>query len=588
LSVGVVGFPVRESGRLADDPRVIPLAGEAGAMTAADAADADDRPNVLLLVQEDVSPRYGCYGDSVARTPNIDAFASEARRYENAFCPAPVCAPSRASMMTGLHPPSLGAQHMRTDTHDVAGLPDSYDAVPPHYVTAFTERLRQAGYYCTLDSKTDYQFGEPFTMWDRHADGADWRDDRRDPDQPFFAMLTNGATHESGMWDPDEFDPHGRAVPDPETDPDAVDVPPYLPDTEPTRLALARHYDNLAHSDRWVGEVLNRLANDGHADETVVVLTSDHGEGLPRCKRWPYDSGTRVPLVVRWPGRTGGEVSHDLVSHVDLAPTMLSLAGVDPPRYLEGSPFFGPDATTREYVFATRDRYDESYDMVRSVRDDRFRYLRHYYPERPYVQHVPYRNRHPAMRELLRLDAEEALDPVQSRWLASSRPAEELYDLRADPHETENLADDPRYAEVLDRLRGALDDWRARTGDRERAAESELEMRDRVYPDGEQPTTAPPQFVPNAPGNRGTETTDGGAFEGPMTVSLYCPMQGASIAYATAPADSETGTDDTYWQIYAGPIRLESGDELTLRAKAVRYGYAESQVASATVRVSDA
>jgi arylsulfatase A-like enzyme len=539
-------------------------------------SDSSDRPNVLWIVMEDVTPRFGCYGDDVADTPNIDSLAADGRRYPNAFCPAGVCAPSRASMMTGLFPPALGSHHMRTSTHDREGLPDSYEAVPPHYVTAFSEYLRDAGYYCTLNEKTDYQFGEPFTMWDNHSEDAGWWDRDRATDQPFFTMVTNGVTHESGMWEPED----GGHIDEPNTDPDAVDVPPYLRDTRRTREAIARQYDNIATSDRWIGDLLDRLAADGHAEDTIVVLTADHGEGLPRRKRWPYDSGTNVPLVVRWPGVTEGATSDRLVSHVDLAPTTLSLCGVDVPRYVHGQPFLGPEAQEREYVFSTRDRYDEEYDMIRSVRDDRFRYVRNYYPERPYVLWIPYRNTHPAMQDLLAADAAGDLDDVQARWFADSRPAEELYDLRADPHETENLADDPDYLDTLDRLRGALDDWRRRTGDDVTAREAETEMVERMYPGGDQPTTAPPNFIPNAPGRRARETSDGGEFDGPMTVSIYCPTQGASIAYT-----AETG-DDPHWQIYDGPVRLGSGDEVTLRTKAVRYGYEESEERAATFRVS--
>jgi len=548
-------------------------------------------PNVLLIVMEDTSPRLGCYGDEVAETPAIDGLAADGRRYPNAFCTAGVCAPSRASLMTGQYPSAVGSHHMRTATHDVEGLPDPYDAVPPHYVTAFTEYLRGAGYYCTLDSKTDYQFGEPATMWDHHGEGAGWWDDARGTDQPFLAMMTNGVTHESGMWDPED----GGHIDDPETDPEAVEVPPYLPDTPPTRRAIARQYDNIAASDEWIGGLLDRLAADGHAENTVVVLTSDHGEGLPRRKRWPYDSGTNVPLVVRWPGHTGGGVSRDLVSLVDLGPTLLSLAGVDVPRWMHGDPFLGPATGHREYVFTTRDRYDEEYDMIRSVRDGRFRYVRHYYTERPYVLHIPYRNTHPAMRELLRLDAEDALDDVQQQWFADRRPAEELYDLAADPHEVENLADDPAHADVLERFRGVLDDWRERVGDHGRAEEAETEMRDRIWPGGDQPETARPRFVPNAPGNRGREAiegvaVDGGhaegddegdarhAFDGPATVGLYCPTQGASLSYAV---------DGGRWRLYDGPVRLEAGTETTLRARAVRYGYAESEAREATFVVGD-
>lgn len=323
-------------------------------------------------------------------------------------------------------------------------------------MTAFTEYLRQAGYYCTLDSKTDYQFGEPFTMWDNHGEGAEWRDDERDTDQPFFAMMTNGVTHESGMWTPED----GGNVADPETDPDAVEVPPYLPNGEQTRTAIARQYDNITTADTWIGDLLARLVADGHAEDTIVILTADHEEGLLRKKRWPYDSGTKVPLIVRWPGETDGETSEELVSLVDLPATTLSLAGIDTPRYMHGRPFLSPDREERDYIVTTRDRYDEEYDMMRSVRGERFRYVRNYYSERPYILHVPYRNTHPAMRELFRLEAEDDLDEVQSRWFASSRPAEELYDIAADPHETTNLADDPAYEDDLDRLREALDDWR--------------------------------------------------------------------------------------------------------------------------------
>ena len=545
-------------------------------------------PNVVWIAMEDTTPRFGCYGDDVARTPNIDDLAADGRRYENAFCSAGVCAPSRASVMTGLSPPTLGAHHMRTSTHDREGLPATYEAVPPHYVTAIPEYFRDAGYYATLDSKTDYQFGEPFTMWDHHGDGAGWWDDARDANQPFFAMFTNGVTHESGMWDTDEpwsDEQFGGAVESPETDLETVEVPPYLPDTENTRRAIARQYDNIETSDQWIGDMLDRLDADGLAENTIVVLWSDHGEGLPRKKRWPYDSGTHVPLLVRWPGEIeAGDVEDSLVSLVDLGPSMLAACGLDVPQYAEGRPFLGPDderTPEREYVFSTRDRYDEEYDMVRSVRDERYRYVRHYYLEQPYVQWIPYRNRHPAMRDLLERDAAGELDDVQAQWFADSRPAEELYDLHADPHEVTNLADDPAHRDVLERLRGALDEWRERTGDASAGREAETEMRERVWPGCDQPTTATPTFVPNAPGNRDREPTPkGGAFEGPIRVRIFCPTQGASVGYTT-----EDG-DDPHWTLYSGPIRIDAGTTVTLRTKAVRYGYAQSDEREATFEVN--
>jgi len=546
-------------------------------------------PNVVWIAMEDVSPRFGCSGDDVARTPRIDALASEGRRYPNTFCTAPVCAPSRSAVLTGCHQNRIGTHHMRTDTHDRAGLPDSYDAVPPHYVTGITEYFRRAGYFCTLDSKTDYQFGEPVTMWDRHGDGAGWWDDQREDDQPFFAMFTNGVTHESGMWDPDLQDWRAGGAPEAlDTDPDAVEVPPYLPDTGATRESIARHYDNLAASDAWIGDLLDRLAADGHAEETIVVLWSDHGEGLPRCKRWPYDSGTNVPLVVRWPGELDdGDVDNRLVSLHDLGPTMLELCGLDVPPYVDGSPFYGEGATEREYVVSTRDRYDEEYDMVRSVRGERYRYVRHYRPGRPYRQWIPYRNRHPAMRELLERAASGDLEGAE-QWFDADRPAEELYDLESDPHETENLVEDQAHADALERLRRALDDWRERVDDVGDVAETE--MVHARYEGGDQPTTATPEFVPNAPGNREREAVSGDvAFDGPATLSLYCATQGASLAYALgrgSDVDQGDGDEgDTHWQLYTGPIDLPEG-ETTVRAKAIRYGYEESDATSVTVTVS--
>ncbi|MEF8853744.1 MAG: sulfatase-like hydrolase/transferase [Haloarculaceae archaeon] len=541
-------------------------------------------PNVVWIAMEDVSPRFGYSGDDVARTPRIDALAGEGRRYPNTFCTAPVCAPSRSAVMTGCHGNAIGTHHMRTDTHDREGLPDSYDAVPPHYVTAITEYFRRAGYFCTLDAKTDYQFGEPFTMWDRHGDGAGWWNDARDGEQPFFAMFTNGVTHESGMWDPDApwSDQQFGGAPDPpETDPDAVEVPPYLPDTDATRESIARHYDNLAAADAWVGDLLDRLAADGHAEDTIVALWSDHGEGLPRCKRWPYDSGTNVPLIVRWPGEfDGGDVDDRLVSLHDLGPTMLEMCGLDVPPYVDGRPFYGKEATERDYVVSTRDRYDEEYDMVRSVRGERYRYVRHYRPGRPYRQWIPYRNRHPAMQELLERAASGDLEGAR-QWFDADRPAEELYDLAADPHETENLAADPAHADALERLRAALDEWRERVDDVGDVAERE--MVHARYEGGDQPVTATPVFVPNAPGNREREPVSGTvAFDGPATLSLYCATQGASVAYALGDGEDAGETD---WRLYTGPIDLPEG-ETTVRAKAVRYGYAESDATSVTVTVS--
>ncbi|MFC6723403.1 sulfatase-like hydrolase/transferase [Halobium palmae] len=544
-------------------------------------------PNVLWISLEDTSPRLGCYGDDVADTPNIDGIASNGRTYTEACTTAGVCAPSRAAVITGCYQTSIGAHHMRTKhvNEDTPGLPTPYSSVPPHYVTAFPEYLRAAGYYCTNNEKTDYQFDNsgdgphdfrpPVSIWDECHDEAHWRN-RPDDDQPFFAVFNPMRTHEMGTWEDGYLGVEG----DPETDPAAVDVPPYLPDTEGVRKAIARQYDNVARSDEEVGRLLDQLEADGLASETVVVVWSDHGEGLPRAKRTLYESGLNVPLIVRWPGRVDdGERSRRLVSLVDLGPTMLSVAGIDVPPWMQGEPFLGPaERAPREYVMGARDRIDESYDMVRSIRGERYKYIRNYDRTAPPLVWVPFRARGEAMRDLLRLHAEGELDDPAARLLSGGRPAEELYDLETDPHETENLAGDPQHAGILDELRDAMDDWMDEVGDLGHVDETQLV--DRIRPDGEQPTTATPTFVPNAPENRMTEATpDGGEFTAPATVTIHCDTQGASIVYAVGEGE------EPHWELYTGPLALDAGTT-TIRTKAIRYGYRESDVREATFELS--
>jgi N-sulfoglucosamine sulfohydrolase len=546
--------PARRAGRAALLLGALTGAGVAPA-PAQDAAP--QRPNILWISVEDISPHLGSYGDPVARTPRLDQLAAEGTRYTNVFTVAPVCAPNRSGIITGMYPTSIGTHHMRT-SHVAEGLPTPYSAVPPPYVKAFTEYLRAAGYYCTNNSKTDYQFDTPISAWDESGETAHWRD-RKDPGQPFFAVFNFETTHESQNW------------PEPEsTDPASVSVPPYYPDTPVVRRALARLYDNIARVDQQAGEVLDQLESDGLAEKTIVFFWSDHGDGLPRAKRWLYDSGTHIPLIVRWPdGLAPGTVSGQLISSIDLGPTVLSLAGVPIPYHMQGRAFLGPQAASpRARLFSARDRFDESYDMVRSVRDFRFRYVRNYYPDKPYVLWIPYRNRSPLMQELLRLDAEDALEGPQKLWFRDHRPPEELYDCQEDPFQVHNLVGDVEHQAILERLRRALDDWRAETGDLGDVPEKEMVRR--FWPDAVQPETARPAFVVNAPEDRGSQArSEGGTFTAPMTLSLHCPTQGASIVYTLEAAESP------HWLLYVGPLRLPRG-ETTVRARAIRYGYKES------------
>jgi N-sulfoglucosamine sulfohydrolase len=573
------------------------------------------RPNFVWFSFEDTNPFYGCYGDLVARTPNLDRLAAEGAIWTNCFSTAGVCAPARSAIITGMYAISIGTHHMRTTHVDVSApdLPTPYSAVVPHYVKCFTEYLRAGGYYCTNNEKTDYQFDPPVTAWDECSAEAHWRN-RPDPDQPFFAVFNPTRTHESGMWEAasDQADGGG-------TDPAAVTVPPYFPDTPRVRAAIARMYDNIAASDAELGRVLAELEADGLAENTIVMHWSDHGP-LPRGKRWPYDSGIHVPLIVRWPvgagnpGSSGepvrgfdpGTVLTNLVSTIDLGPTVLSLAGVAIPAHMQGKPFLGPEAgPPRRYVFASRDRHDTSYDMIRAARDDRFKYIRHYYAGEPYLLWIPYRNRHPIMQELYDGYLAGTLTEDQMS-LFRPRPPEELYDRQTDPYELDNLATDPAYADELERLGAATEEWRVRVGDM--GVISEREMVRRWYPDGTQPRTATPIAIPICQGRPGVEPitppghvlglaerskhrrgaaagrpspaaekgTPGHRLPGPAMLQLHCSTQGASIAWRYV--------DDTpgRWRLYTSPISL-AGGRTAITMKAIRIGYAESEAVSVAI-----
>ncbi|MEL7240516.1 MAG: sulfatase-like hydrolase/transferase, partial [Planctomycetota bacterium] len=306
----------------------------------------------------------------------------------------------------------MRVQHARDSHADGAAPPTPYVACPPPHVKAFPEYLRRAGYWCTNNEKTDYQFvdfntTDPKSVWDEHSKQAHWRS-RPDPDMPFFSVFNPTVTHESGMWPKDDDDPSTWPVA-----PEDVIVPPYLVDDEATRTAIAKQYRNLKLADEQLGDRLRELEEDGLTENTLVMLWSDHGEGLPRKKRWPLDSGTHVPLIAKWPGKIGaGGRSEHVVTTLDLAATVLMAARVPIPTHLQSQPIFditGQDMPARPAVFSHRDRHDESYDQIRSVRTDRYRYIRHAEPGTSRLIFSPYRNRHPAMRSLMQAAAKGEL-----------------------------------------------------------------------------------------------------------------------------------------------------------------------------------
>jgi len=533
------------------------------------AQQAQKSPNILWISAEDLSPHLGCYGDPVAKTPNIDRLASQGVRYTNVFTNAAISAPVRAGIITGMYQTSIGCMHMRTTSYRRAvDNPIEFTAVPPHYVKAFTEYLRAAGYYCTNNFKTDYQFSKdpvPASIWDDCSRTAHYRN-RPDKNQPFFAVFNWTGTHESQNWN----------LKNVITDPKKVKVPPYFPDTDTVRLTIAKMYDNIARLDSVVGVLLDELEREGEASNTIVFFWGDHGDGLPRAKRWLYDSGLNIPLIIRWPGKIKpGTVDDRLISSIDFGPTVLSIAGVPIPAHMQGIAFHGNQAgAPRDAVFAARDRVDESYDMVRSVRTKNYLYIRNYYPNEPYPIWVAYLSHMPIYREMLRLDAEGKLTGPQKSWFAYSRPPEELYDVKADPYQINNLVNDPKLKSVLEEMRKRHEAWTQETGDMGHLNESE--MIERMWPGGKQPVTDMPYFIINAPEDRSTRNyRTGGTFTFPMTLSFFCPTHGASIVYTLEEKENP------HWLLYTGPLHLKPGT-YNIRVKAVRYGYRESDELSGT------
>jgi N-sulfoglucosamine sulfohydrolase len=525
---------------------------------------AQKRPNILWISTEDLSPHLGCYGDELAKTPNLDRLAAQGIRYTNVYTTAAISAPCRAGMITGMYQTSIGCMHMRTTSYRRAtDNPVAFTAVPPHYVKAFTEYMRTAGYYCTNNSKTDYQFARdpvPASIWDECSRNAHYKN-RPDKSQPFFAVFNWTGTHESQNWDISKV----------KTDPAKVKVPPYYPDNLTVRKNIAKMYDNIAVLDSVVGAFLTELEKEGELDNTIIFFWGDHGDGLPRAKRWLYDSGLNIPLIIKIPGsKRAGEVDNRLISSIDFGPTVLSMAGIKVPAHMQGIPFLGDQTGhPRDAVYAARDRVDESYDMIRSVRTKDFLYIRNYYPNEPYQIWIAYLSNMPIYKEMLRLDAENKLSGAQKSWMAYSRPPEELYDVKADPFQINNLVNDPRYKEILDDLRQRHEKWTIETGDMGHM--NEPEMIEQMWPGGIQPVTDIPYFIINSPEEPSAKNyRTGGSFSSPMTLRFYCPTHGASIVYTFEESLIPR------WLLYAGPLHLKPG-KYNIRVKAVRYGYKDSE-----------
>jgi uncharacterized sulfatase len=507
---------------------------------------AGNRPNILWISCEDISPNLGCYGDRHAITPNLDRLAAEGVRFDRAFTPAGVCAVVRSGVITGMYPPSIGSQHMRSLI------------VPPPEVKAFPELLRAAGYFTTNRSKTDYQFESTPSIWDRQGSShEDWRE-RPDPSQPFFSVINITVSHESQIRHGEE---RHRAVVKQigsENRHDPIEVadtlPEYLPNTAATRENWAWYQDNITLMDKMAGDALSRLEEDGLADNTLVVFWSDHGMGMPRGKRWIYDSGTLIPMIMRWPGRlAAGSAREDLVSVLDLPPTMLSVAGVEVPNCMHGRVLLGDQAGQEPpYLFFHRDRMDEVFELQRGARDRRWKYIRNYEPEKTYAQRLDYMDEMPAMQDWRRLAAAGRLTGGQKNWFIVPKPIEELYDTERDPWELNNLAASPQYGDRLARMREATEAWQQRIGDTGMIPEAV--MMEEMKPGGKTLETEPPTI-----------------FVAGDMLSLDCATEGASIVYQIKSGDRWSD-----WKLY---VKSFASDGLPVRAQACRLGYRDSKVA---------
>ena len=530
------------------------------------------QPNILWIVAEDMSPHLSCYGEKDINTPNLDQLAKEGLRYSNAFTTAGVCAPSRSSIITGMYQTSIGTQHMRTliPPAEAAAYPiPRYSAVMPAYVKCFTEYLRNAGYYCSNNEKQDYQFVPPASAWDDSSISASWRN--RPDGKPFFSVFNIYKTHESQLF--------------PTEDPLLVDLasvtlPPIYPEMSSARHDLARFLTNVKIVDQYAGEIINELKKDNLYENTIIFFFGDHGDAMPWMKRELYDRGIKIPLIIRIPGNEqANRVVDDLVSSIDFAPTVLSLAGVPIPDHFQGQAFLGlqKSKTVRKYIFAARDRMDTEYDRVRIVRDKNYKYVYNYMPEKTNYQNIIYRLRIPMMNDFLQLRDEGKLNKAQMNWF-KTKPREELYDINKDPFELNNLAKNKSYQVKLIEFRNVFNEWTSETNDMGGIPEKEMIQR---WWNGKNEAPAVEDIK--------IEKINNGYL-------LKCATAGSSIAYRVLNHKIDTVSHKILtwdfprqnpkikngdwmpskpsWNIYNGLIKLNKGDTLLVRA--YRSGYKES------------
>ncbi len=433
-------------------------------LAALHAAAPTNQPNILWIIAEDMSPHFGCYGEKTIQTPNVDKLAARGVLFENAFVTAPICSPSRSALITGMYQTSIGAHHHRSGVGvEKIMLPADVKPIP--------QLFQKAGYHTSNGSypemekgKTDYNFEYDAGIYD----GTDWK--TRKADQPFFAQiqLKGGKMRDGEKNLAATRKQLGNATPT-----DSLPLPPYYPRTPAILDDWAATLDAVRITDQQVGEIVDRLRTEGLLDQTIILFITDHGVSHGRGKQFLYDEGTHIPFIVSGPGLPEGQRRKDLIEHIDMAAMSLALAGIPLPKNMQARDVLAPDYQPREATYAARDRADETVDHIRSVRTERWKYIRNFLPQRPYLQPNAYKDRKPCLIALRAAEAAGQLDDVQRLLFAKTRPPEELYDLATDPWEVKNLAADPVRAKTLLDLRGQLDRWIEETNDQGRTPESE-------------------------------------------------------------------------------------------------------------------
>ena len=528
-----------------------------------------EKMNILWLVAEDLGPYIPPFGDSTIKTPHLSRLAAEGVRYNNVFSVSGVCSPSRASLATGMYPSSIGAHHMRTLYQQPAAKKMgiiNYEVVLPAEVKMVSEILRENGYYTSNNAKEDYQFFPSKMAWDESSIYAHWRN--RPNGKPFYSMFSFMVTHESSIWNPVgkihdlEVFPPAREMKSwwkqfenkflPLVDENLpVVIPPYLPNTDKVINDVRRMYSNISRMDDHVGNILAQLEEDGLLENTIIVWFTDHGGPLPRQKRVLYDAGLQVPMIVRYPNKLrAGEIDDRLISFVDFAPTLLSMAEIKPPEYMQGIAFEGKFkvAEERKFIHAAADRFDETYDMIRAVRDKRFKYLKNFQQQKPYYLPLAYREKMASMQELLRLNLIDSLNEGQALWFRKTKPDEELFDTHADPHELNNLVEDPQFSGILSELRRECEIWMHDISDMGHIPEKELI--NTFWPDKIQPLTANPLLK---------------IEEGKLQIT--CQTEGASIGYKRL-QDMKEGLG---WQIYKAPLNIDQKEPILVIAHRIGF-----------------